>query len=139
MAEQRGEAADVVLLLREHERDALARAAGAARAADAVHVALAVLRRVEVDDVADVVEVEPAGGDVGGDERPRLPERKRSSDFSRADWDMSPCSATAATPRRVQLLGEPVGAALGAHEDERELAVGLEQLDEAVELVVGVT
>ena len=50
---------------------------------------------------------------------------------------MSPCIAIAATPRRGELLGEPVGAALGADEDEREPAVGLEQLDQPVELVLG--
>ena len=38
---------------------------------------------------------------------------------------------------RVELVGEAVGAALGADEDEREVAVGLELLDQAVELVVG--
>ena len=43
--------------------------AGAAGAADAVHVALAVVRRVEVDDVRDAVDVDAAGGDVGRDQR----------------------------------------------------------------------
>ena len=41
-----------------------------------------------------------------------------------------------ATSRRVELLREPVGAALRADEDEREPALGLEQLDEPVDLVV---
>ena len=38
-------------------------------AADAVHVRRVVLRRIEVDHVRDVVEVEPARGDVRRDER----------------------------------------------------------------------
>ena len=42
---------------------------GAAGAADAVHIGVAVLRGVEVDDVGDARDVDPAGGDVGGDQR----------------------------------------------------------------------
>ena len=53
-------------VLAAEERDADAGAAGAAPAMD---VALAVGRRVAVDDVRDVVDVDPAGGDVGGDQR----------------------------------------------------------------------
>src|SRR3954467_3221931 len=76
-----------------------------------------------------------------------LPERNRASDFSRADWDMSPWSAVASppmrvsfwtsrgAPRRARLGGGPVGAALRADEDGRELPVVAEQLDEPVELV----
>src|SRR5262249_62131660 len=60
-----GNAAPVRLLLRQDEGDATARAAGPAGPADAVHVALVVLGRIEVDHVADRLEVEPAGGDVG--------------------------------------------------------------------------
>ena len=42
--------------------------AGARGAAGAVQVVLVVVRRVEVDDQVDVVDVDAAGGDVGGDE-----------------------------------------------------------------------
>src|SRR5204863_7357042 len=69
VAEQGRDAADIGLLLGQDERDPLSGAAGAAGPADAVDVALAVLRRVVVDHVADRVEVEAPGGDVGGDER----------------------------------------------------------------------
>ena len=41
---------------------------GAPRAADAVDVDLLVLGALVVDDVGDVVDVDAAGGDVGGDE-----------------------------------------------------------------------
>ena len=49
--------------------DGHALAPGAADAADAVHVALRRGRHVEVDDVGQLVDVEAAGGDVGGDEQ----------------------------------------------------------------------
>src|SRR5690348_3172707 len=58
------DATDVGLLLGEHQRDPLAGASGPTGAADAVHVALVVLGRIEVDHVADRLEVEPARGDV---------------------------------------------------------------------------
>ena len=42
--------------------------AGPAGAADAVHVGLLVLGALVVDDVGDAVDVDAAGGDVGGDQ-----------------------------------------------------------------------
>ena len=50
----------------ERDRDAVG--AGARGAADAVHVAFRDVRQVEVDDVADAVDVDAAGGDVGRDQ-----------------------------------------------------------------------
>ena len=50
------------------ERDRDARGAGAAGAADAVQVGLLVLGALVVDDVRDALDVDAAGGDVGGDE-----------------------------------------------------------------------
>src|SRR4051795_3328327 len=64
-----GDAAEVLRLLGAVERDADAAASRAAGAPDAVHVALAVGGRVEVDDVRDAVDVDAARGDVGRDER----------------------------------------------------------------------
>ena len=69
VAETAGELADVRLLLGQDEGDAGAAAAGAAGAADAMDVVVVAVRRVEVDHVRDVVDVEAAGGDVGRDER----------------------------------------------------------------------
>jgi hypothetical protein len=68
VAEARCEAADVVSLLGEDEGHAVAVASCTAGASDAVDVVVVGLGRVEVDDVGDVVDVEAAGGDVGGDE-----------------------------------------------------------------------
>jgi hypothetical protein len=46
--------------------------AGAGGAAGAVQVGLVVLGRVVVDDDVDVVDVDAAGGDVGGDQHRQL-------------------------------------------------------------------
>src|SRR6202171_6520008 len=62
-------ATHVALLIRKDKRAAAAGATGTAGPSDAVHVALVVLRRVEIDDVADRLEVEAACGDVRGDGR----------------------------------------------------------------------
>ena len=65
----RGDLADVPVLVGRDERDADTFGAGAARAAGPVDVSVTVGRRVEVDHVGDSAYVDPAGGDVGGDER----------------------------------------------------------------------
>ncbi len=49
-----------------------------------------------------------------------LPESKRASARSRWAWALSPWIASAVDVVAAQLLDEPVGAGLGAHEDERE-------------------
>src|SRR5215207_3921830 len=69
VAEHPRDVAHVGLLLGKDERDARAVPARAAGAADPVYVRRVLLRRVEVDHVRDVVEVEAACGDVGRDER----------------------------------------------------------------------
>ena len=61
-----------VLLVPEHERHGDARLAGAGRATRAVEVGLLVLGRVVVHDHVDVVDVDAAGGDVGGHEHGQL-------------------------------------------------------------------
>ena len=78
-------------------------AAGAAGAADAVHVGLLVLGALVVDDVGDVVDVDTAGGDIGGDEHVDLARAELgSSAFSRAIWPRSPCTAPTAKPRSAR-------------------------------------
>src|SRR3954470_15219885 len=62
-----GHARHIARLIVRDERDADARAAGACGSPDAVDVGLTVVRHVEVDHVRDVVDIEAAGSDVGGD------------------------------------------------------------------------
>src|SRR5918992_350613 len=73
LAETTRDVAHVGLLLRQDERDARAVAAGTARAADAMQVALVVRRGIEVDHVRDLAQVEAPRRDVGGDERRDFP------------------------------------------------------------------
>ena len=137
VALQARDARDVGLLLGQHERDADPAAPGAAGAADAVRVDVGLLRRIEVDHVRDVVDVEPARGDVGGDERLHLAgvealERLLALRLALVAVDRCCVDVVAA-----QLLDQTVGAGLGAHEDEREPGLLLlQQLDERRDLVL---
>ena len=63
-----GELRDLAVLVGREERDPDARPAGAAGAADAVYIGLAVGGRVEVDHMRDPLDVDPARRDVGRDE-----------------------------------------------------------------------
>ena len=58
------------LVIAERDRDAVG--AGARGAADAVDVGFRDVRQVVIDDVADAVDVDAAGGDVGGDQDAQL-------------------------------------------------------------------
>src|SRR5690606_3720031 len=100
-------------LFRRHQRQRLALQAVAAGAADAVHVVLGDHRQVVVDHQRQVRDVEPARGDVGGDQDPRL--------------------------ARLELVQRllPLRLALVAVDRERRQASLLELLGEAVAAVLG--
>ena len=68
MTEPAGDVARLGLLLGEDERDRLAAASRAASPAGAVNVILVLAWRIEVDHMRDVVEIQAACRDIGGDE-----------------------------------------------------------------------
>ena len=125
-----------VALARRHERDRVTAAARAAGAADAVHVGLGVGGDVVVDDVADPLDVEAAGGDVGGDqdvELARLQLVDRALALGLGDVAVDRGGGEAAGP---QLLGQHLGLALGADEDDHALEVlDLEDARQGVDLL----
>ena len=84
------------VLARLGQRDRHALAPGAADAADAVHVGLGRRRDVVVDDVGELVDVEAAGGDVGGDQQLGGAARAAGPSPGRA----APGSCRRAAPRR---------------------------------------
>jgi hypothetical protein len=134
-AEGAGHLPDLVRLVGEYEADAGAAAAGAAGTPDPVHVGVAVPRRVEVDDMGDVGDVDSAGGHVG---------RDQGVDFAGLETGERPLTLALALVtmhrRGVELaaaeaLDEPIGAAAGADEDEGASAlIAAELLDQVVEL-----
>ena len=81
-------------------------------------------RRVEVDDAADVVDVDAAGGDVGGDQGPdraggELLQRPLALGLRAVAVDGDGRHAG-----RAELAGDPVGAVLGAAEHDGRLVAG---------------
>src|SRR3954451_9117624 len=113
------QAADLAPLVRQDEADHDTGAAGARRTTGAVQVVLGAGRRVDLEDQADVVDVDAAGGDVGGDEDGQLALLERLEDPRPSTLGQAAVQRTGEHARLAQLLGHAVGTALGAHEDDR--------------------
>ena len=112
-----------LLVAAEGERDAVG--AGARGAADAVDILLRNIRQVEIDDVADAGDVDPARRDVGRDQHPHLP------GLEAGDGALALCLALVAVDcagcdaGRFELANDLVGAMLGAAEYQSALDVRL--------------
>ena len=109
---------------------------GATRTPDAVDVGLGVGGDVVVDDVADPLDVEAAGRDVGGDEDVELAGLElvdRALALHLGDVAVDRHRGVAAG---AQLLGQRLGLVLGADEDDHPLEVlDLEDAREGVDLL----
>ena len=72
LAQQPLDPAQVLRLVERHQRDRVTGRTGPPGAPDPVDVVLRMGRQLEVHDVRQVLDVEAAGGDVGGHEHPDL-------------------------------------------------------------------
>ena len=102
-----------------------------------MHVGLGVVGDVVVDDVGDARHVQPARGNVGGDDDV---ERAALELFDHALAQLLGHVAVEGRDRiaaRLELFGELDGGGLGAHEDDRgvEVLLDLEDARQRVELV----
>ena len=114
-----GEVANVRHLVVGHQRDDDARGTGSGGATGAMQVSLVLDRRVGMDDQGDVVDVDTSGCDVSGDKGVRRasvegvhvagPRVLGEVAMELDSWDTG----------GVELLGELLGAVLGASEDHR--------------------
>jgi hypothetical protein len=75
-ADQPLDVAQVGRLLGVAERDCDTRRSGTRGTDDAMHVGFRNVWNIEIDHVADAVDVDGAGGDIGGDQRAHLPVTK---------------------------------------------------------------
>src|SRR4051812_28170975 len=91
---------------------------GATGAARAVDVVLLVRGRVEVDDAADGIDVDAAGGDVGGDERLCLTAREVRERTLALALAAVAVDGDGGDAGSMELLREPVGAVLRAGEHD---------------------
>ena len=123
-------------LARGDEQQRLARAARAAGAADAVDVRLGVVGDVEVDHVADAVDVQAAGGDVGGHEDVQAAVLQLVDGALALVLRDVAVDGGGGEAAGAQLLGELLGLVLGAHEHDHRLELlDLQHAGEGVELV----
>src|SRR5207248_7955572 len=120
VAEAPRDMARLGLLLGQDERDRRPVSAGAAGTSCAVDVALVLVRWIEVDDVRDVDEVETARGHVGRDENRDLAALEATKGTLTRALRHVPVHCDRVDASAREPLHEPVGAALRAHEDERD-------------------
>ena len=110
--------AQISALRRIAEADGDAFTTGAGRAANTVDVRFRLVRQLEIDHMADMVDVDPAGGDIGCHQHARLAGLEH---FERPLAGILRLVAVNSFRRDAglgQVLGDAVGAMLGAGEDD---------------------
>src|SRR5690606_38447100 len=113
--------------------------ARATRATRAVQVDLLVLGALVVDDVVDVVDVDPARGDVGRDEHVDLAVAERAQGLLACTLAEVAVQRGGREAAVDEVVGDLCRGALGAREDDREpAALGLQDAREHLDLVEGV-
>ena len=100
------------------EADGVADGLGAAGAADAVDVVFGVGGEVVIDDVRDAVDVDAAGGDVGGDEDAEGAAAEVVEGLEALILGAVGVEGAAGDVEGVEAAGDAVGAVFGAGEDE---------------------
>ena len=129
-----GEANDALHLVEfaaRDEGDGAATAPGAARAADAVDVVVAIVREIVIEDDFDVIDVEAAGGDVGGDEEIEAALAELRDDALAHGLGHVAMHFVGGVTARDEMLGQFVDHHLGGAKDDAEGDVL--QIDEAAE------
>jgi hypothetical protein len=129
MTDRSRQPADIVALLGENQRHARTGAPRATGSADPMDIVVGCAGRIEVDDVRDVVDVEPARGDVRGDQggdsaRLELCERTLARVLGHVPVQHGGPEIVPAE----ELASELLGTVLGADEDQRKPARTLELL-----------
>jgi transglutaminase-like putative cysteine protease len=120
-ADQLFDGAEIALFLAGAEGERMAAGPGARGAADAVDIAFRVDGNIKIDNVRDAVDVDAAGGDVGGDERAHA---AGAEVFQRAlarTLRLVAVDGSSGVAVLLQVLDHAVGAVLGAGEDDRAL------------------
>ena len=103
------------------EQDRVAAAARPAGATDAMDVAFAVEWEVVVDDVADPLHVQAAGGHIGGDDHVELARAQFSTMRSRWFCGNVTAQGRGPVPLAGKIVGERLGRALGIDENQHAI------------------
>jgi len=129
--------AKLIVLFRGEQRERDAALARAGRTADAVDVVLGHGGEVEVDDVADAVDVDAAGDDVGRDEDAGAAALEAVERLLALRLRAVAVDGGTRDARAVERLGDAVGAMLGAGEDQHALElVILDEREQQVDLLL---
>ena len=133
------DAANLVALGVRGQRVGQAVAAGAAGAADAVHVVLGLHRQVEVHGVADALHVDATGGHVGGHQDAQLAALQLRQGAGALALVHVAVQGGGGKALVGQAVGQIVGAALGRREDDGLIQRGVAQhVVQQLHLVAGV-
>src|SRR5690606_15155758 len=132
-------AAHLVAFRVGRQREGLAITAGAAGAADAVHVVFGLHGQVEVDGVADALHVDAARRHVGGHQDAQLAALQLGQRAGALALIHVAVQGGGGKALVGQAVGQVVGAALGGGEDNRLVQLGVAQhVVEQLHLVAGV-
>src|SRR5262245_404941 len=107
------------LLGARDQRDRHALGAGPRGAADAVDIGFRHVGQVEIDDMADAVDIDAARGDVGGHQRADLPSAERAEHAFAMVLRLVAVNGFRSDAGPVEGLHDLVGAVFGAGEDQR--------------------
>src|SRR5688500_2526394 len=112
------DALELAALAAVAERQGDARGAGARGTADAMDVALGVGRQLVVDDVGDARHVDAARGEIGGDQHACAAAAEVVERLLAGVLRLVAVDRLGAHAAILQRLGDAIGAALGAGEDD---------------------
>src|SRR5688500_443825 len=105
-------------VLGRHQRDGFTFGAGSAGTANAMYIVFGDVRQVVIDDVGQGFDIEAPRGDVGGDQDTELVVFEALERPCPVVLVLVPMNGVGFDAGTRELVGEAVGAVLGAHEDE---------------------
>ena len=132
------DALEQLLFVRRHQRDRLAATAGTAGAADAVNVVFLDVGQLEVDHVRQLVDIQAAGGDIGGHQDAHLVRLEVGQGLGARVLALVAVDRDGRQAVLIEVFGEAVGAVLGASEHQHLFPGALgDQVGEQGTLVAG--
>ena len=122
---------DHVVVFGSDKGKSVSGALGASRAADAMDVGVGGVGHVEVDDMRDAFNIEPAGGDIGGDHDAEMSALEAAQGLLALSLGAVAVQAGDVKTCMRDLPGQLVGTMFGAGKDQHRVAVDLfEQFQE---------
>ena len=132
------DALEQLFLVRRDQRNGFTAAPGTASTADAVYVVFLDVGQLEVDHMGQLVDIQTAGGDIGGDQDAHLVGLEVGQSLGAGVLALVAVNRGSRQAVLFQILGQTVGAVLGPGEDQHLLPGTLgDQVREQSALVAG--